>query len=187
MDGPSGELGRLRVLYELATAFAARIELEELMPLVIGKCRDALDAEGASVLLLDVSGDELYFPYVAEADPEVAARLLQHRFPAERGIAGDVVRTARALRVDDAEADPRFYRGVDEVTGIRTRGLLAAPLRTRDAVIGVLQVVNRRNGSAFGDDDLRFLEALGGAVAVAIENGRLYAHVKASEEALRAQ
>jgi Nif-specific regulatory protein len=186
-DSLSGELGRLRVLYELATAFAARIELDELIPLVIGKCRDVLEAEGASVLLLDTSADELYFPYVTDEDDEVAARLLRLRFPAERGVAGEVVRTGRALRVDDAEADARFYRGADEATGIRTRGLLAAPLRTRDAVIGVLQVVNRRDGSAFGDDDLRFLEALAGAVAIAIENGQLYAQAKASEAALRAQ
>src|ERR1051325_4179451 len=87
-DSLRGELGRLRVLYELTTAFAARIELDELMPLVIGKCRDVLAAEGASVLLLDPAGTELYFPYVAEGDPEIAARLLQLRFPAERGVAG---------------------------------------------------------------------------------------------------
>jgi len=44
---------RLELLYELACAFAGRIELDELIPLVIAKCRDVLDAEGGSVLLLD--------------------------------------------------------------------------------------------------------------------------------------
>ncbi len=54
----------LRLLYDLAKAFAARLELDELIPFVIAKCRDALDAEGVSILLLDQERNELYFPYV---------------------------------------------------------------------------------------------------------------------------
>jgi transcriptional regulator with GAF, ATPase, and Fis domain len=54
-------------------------------------------------------------------------------------------------------------------------------------VIGVIQVLNPRNEQPFTDDDLAFLEALAGSVAVAIENARLFARVKASEDLLRAQ
>jgi len=44
---------QFRLLYDLGCAFAARLELDELIPLVVGKCREVLDAEGAAVLLLD--------------------------------------------------------------------------------------------------------------------------------------
>jgi hypothetical protein len=64
----------LRLLYDLGCAFSARIELDELIPFVIAKCRDVLDATAASVLLLDQASNELYFPYVAEEDENVAAR-----------------------------------------------------------------------------------------------------------------
>jgi len=178
---------RLELLYELACAFAGRIELDELVPLVIGKCRDALDAEGGSVLLLDPATNEFVFPYVAERNAGVAARLAGVRVPVEHSIAGAVVRDGRPIRVDDAHADPRFYSEVDRQTGVRTGSLLAAPLRSRHGVIGVIEVVNRRGGGTFGDDDLAFLEALAGSVAVAIENARLYEQVKASEERLRTQ
>jgi Nif-specific regulatory protein len=178
---------RLRLLYELGCKFAAHIELDELIPFVVSECRTVQDAEGASVLLLDTERDELYFPYVAEDDPEVVERLLQLRFPADRGIAGAVLRSGRALRVDDVAHDPRFYTGIDRSTGITTRNLLAAPLNSRQGPIGVIQVVNRRNGEAFTDDDLALLEALAGSVAVAIENARLYAQLKASEQRLRAR
>jgi Nif-specific regulatory protein len=178
---------RLELLYELACAFAGQIELDELLPLVITKCRNVLDAEAASVLLLDPSTNELAIPYVTEENPDATARLVDLRVPVERSLAGAVVRDGRPLRVDDAHADPRFYAEVDRHTGIRTRSLLAAPLRSHGGILGVIEVVNRRDDGRFTDDDLAFLDALAGSIAVAIENARLYDQVKTSEERLRAQ
>jgi Nif-specific regulatory protein len=181
------DTARLRLLYDLGRTFAAHIELEDLLPLVTSKCREALDAEGVSVLLLDTEKDELYFPYVAEEKPEVAARLVGLRFPADRGIAGAALQSGRSIRVDDAQSDFRFYGGVDRHTGATTRALLAVPLVAPQGKIGVLQAVNRHGGGTFSDADLAFLEALAASVAVAIENARLYSRVKESEERLRTQ
>ena len=182
----SDQTSRLRLLYDLGCAFAGRIELDELIPLVMSKVCEVLDAEGASVLLLDEVRNELYFPYVVSERQEVAARLAGLRLPADRGIAGAALQTGRPIRVDDVRADPRFYPGIDRATGNSTRSVVAAPLIARQGSIGVLQVVNR-HGGAFDDADLEFLEALAGAVAVALENAQLYARLKASEEGLRAQ
>jgi transcriptional regulator with GAF, ATPase, and Fis domain len=182
---PLDDRARLRLLHELGSAFAARLELDDLVPLVTARCREALDAEGVSVLLHDLERDELYFPYVAE-DPDVASRLVDLRFPATRGIAGEVLRTGQAVRIDDAAGDPRFYDGVDRATGARTRTLLAVPLSSRQGRIGVLQAVNPRQGT-FGDHDLALLEVLGGVVGAAIENARLYERLKNVADGLRAQ
>jgi len=184
---PSESSTRFRLLYDLACAFAARIDLDELFPFVVTKCREVFDAMGASVLLHDPATNELYFPFVAEDDPAIGARLLELRFPAERGIAGWVLSSGEAVRVDDAQTHPRFFGGIDADTGFTTKTLLCAPLTTHQGVIGVLQVLNRRGELPFTDDDLALLEALAGSVAVAIENARLFARVKASEESLRVQ
>jgi transcriptional regulator with GAF, ATPase, and Fis domain len=183
----SEETSRFRLLYNLACAFASRIELDELIPHVMEKCREVMDAEGASVLLLDPESDELYFPYVSDEDPEVATRLAHLRFPAGRGIAGEAIRSGHAVKVDDAAKDSRFYGGIDEKTGLTTRSLVAAPLISHKGPIGVVEVINRRTGDPFTDDDQAFIEALAGSVAVAIENARLYGRVKNSEQLLRTQ
>jgi len=185
-EAEAAERDRHELLYDLGCAFAARIELEELFPLVINKCCSVLDAEGASVLLLDPDSNELAFPYVAEENPQVAARLRELRFPADKGIAGSVLRSGKGVHIADVSQHPQFLQSIDERTGFHTREVLCAPLPTHLGVIGVLQVVNRRGGS-FTESDLSFLEALAGSVAVAIENARLYARVKASEELLRVQ
>ena len=181
------DAARLRLLYDLACTFAARTDLDELVPLVVSQCREVLDAEGVSVLLLDPDRRELYFPYVAEEDPEIGRRLLELRFPADQGIAGAVLKSGEPIRVDDVRRDPRFYPGIDRETGASTRAMLAAPLQSRQGTIGVLQVINPRRGGAFTDTDLAFLEALAVGVGVSIENARLYARLRESEERLRAQ
>ena len=171
------DAAQLRLLYELGCAFAARIDLDELSALVVQRCREVLEAEGAAILLFDAERDELYFPYV-DAEPGVAARLLSMRFPADRGIAGSVLRSSQSLRIDDVASDPRFFGGVDRHTGVTTRALICAPLKTRQGTIGVVQVLNPRDGGCFTDGHLAFLEALAGSVAVAIENARMYAQLK---------
>lgn len=176
--GGSTDTTRLRLLYDLGCAFAAQVELDDLVAVVITKCREVLDAEAAAVLLHDPQRHELYFPYVADENAAVAARLRDLRFPDDRGIAGAVLHSGESLRIADAAADARFYGGVDRRTGLVTRNLLCAPLRSRQGTIGVIQILNRRGETSFSADDLAFLDALAGSIAVAIENAHLYAQLK---------
>jgi transcriptional regulator with GAF, ATPase, and Fis domain len=186
-DGaPSESSTRFRLLYDLACAFSARIDLDELFPFVVTKCREVFNAEGASVLLLDPERSELYFPFVAEEDPAVLARLLELRFPADRGIAGWVLSRGKGVRIDDVQNHPHFFGGIDADTGFTTRSMLCVPLLTYQGGIGVIEVLNHR-GAPFDEADLALLDALAGSVAVAIENARLFARVRASEELLRVQ
>jgi Nif-specific regulatory protein len=187
MTGEVTDSARLRLLYELGCAFTARIELSDLLPLIIEKCRDALAAEGVAVLLLDRAHNEFYFPYVAETDSEVGRRLTGHRFSATLGFAGLAVTTGRSLKIDDVQHDPRHYSGTDRTTGLATRNLIATPLNSFQGPIGVIEVVNRRGGVAFTSEDLHFLEALSGSIAIALDNARMYAEARQAEARLRTQ
>jgi phosphoserine phosphatase RsbU/P len=178
----SDETARLRLLYELGCAFTARVDLANLCDEVLKKSREVLEAESASILLLDAEKEELYFPFVS-GGVEVKERLSRLRFPAAQGIAGRVLQSRRSVRVDDVNADPAFYSGVDERSGTLTRNLLCSPLNSERGAIGVVQVLNRRGGQ-FSDADLDFLDALAGSIAVAIENARLYARLRSQVSAL---
>ncbi len=178
---------RYRLIYELGYAFASRTELDELIPFVIAKCREILDAEGVSVLLVDQDTGELYFPYVSEEDPEVRKRLGRLKFPAQKGIAGAVFHSGIAEKVDDVHSDPRFYPDIDRHTGFTTRSIIAAPLISQEASMGAIEVVNRRDGKDFTLDDLAVLEDLARSIAVAIRNADRFGRLRASEQRLRAQ
>lgn len=183
----SAEAERSRLLYELGCAFTATTDLAELIPIVIAKCRAALDAKAASVMLLDPTRNELYFPYISDDNAAVAGVLSQLRVPADRGIAGAALQTGRPIVVNDAQNDARLYRNADRQTGETTRNLIAVPLTTAHGPIGVLEVLNRRNDQRFETTDLTFLQAISGSVAIAIENARLYQQLRNSEDTLRTQ
>ncbi len=175
----------LSILYELGQLFAALTEPEELLPTVIGRTRDLLDAEGCSIILVDHERNEFYFPYVT-SETLGGERLREVRFPADKGVAGWCLKNGSPIVVPDTKKDPRFYPGVDVESGVETRSILCAPLKTRTGTLGVIEVVNRREG-VFGEHDLRFLAALAGSVAVAVENAQLYQRLKRSEAHLREQ
>jgi len=177
---------RTKVLYELAREFAAQLELDQLLPLIVSKCREVLDAEGVAVLLLDRERGDLYFPYYSQADPETAPKLAGLRFSADHGIAGSVLKSGRAERVDDPATDPRFYTGVDRSTGMTTRSILAAPLIAHGQAAGVIEAINHRGGP-FVEEDLRLLESLAEVIAIALSNADRFAQIQSSEQVLRKQ
>jgi len=182
-----GASDRYRLLHELGAAFAAQLELEELIPAIIGRCREVWDAEGAAVLLLEPKENQLYFPYVADEDATVATRLHGLRFPANLGVAGAVLASGRSESVTNAAGDPRFYGGVDEATGIRTQTMLVARLATRRGPIGVIEIINPKAGSRSPQEDLELLDALAALVAIAVDNARMFSELRAREERLRSQ
>jgi len=175
---------QLELLWNVSRSLHALIELDELLPRIVLQTKELLDAEGCSVILLDETGRELYFPFVSPESSEVAQRLRQVRMPADKGIAGAVVQSGQSLLVADARTDPRFYSAVDAQTGAETRSVVCAPLRTQRGIIGVIECINK-HGAPFTQSDVAFLEALAGSIAVAIENARLYETLKRSEARLR--
>src|ERR1035437_2273790 len=175
---------QLELLYDVSRSLHALIELNDLVPLVVEKTKQLLDADGCSVILLDEAGRELYFPWVSPENAAVAQRLRQLRMPADQGIAGTVVQTGQSLLVPDVHREPRFYSQMDQQTGGETRSILAAPLRTQHGIIGVIECINKRSG-VFTQAELTFLEALAATIAVSVENARLYETLKLSEARLR--
>jgi sigma-B regulation protein RsbU (phosphoserine phosphatase) len=155
-----GELARI------STALTSTLNLEELLGLIMSSATELLDAEGSSLLLVDPENNDLVFALSADA--------AEQRVPAGQGIAGSVAERGEAEIVADPRSDDRFYTGIDDATGFETRNILAVPLRAKDRVIGVVEVINKRDG-AFGGNDMEFATALANQAAVAIENARLYA------------
>jgi GAF domain-containing protein len=93
------------------------------------------------------------------------------------GIAGWVVRERQPILVDDAQRDRDFYAGVDHLTGLTTRSLVAVPLMYKRRVVGVIESVNKARGT-FDQHDVELLEALASSAAIAIENAQLHAETE---------
>lgn len=180
------QIEELRALLDITTRLGAFQDFDDLIRFIVGRLVDLLGVESASVLLVDEARGELFFRDVADAGGGAVSRLREIRFPKDRGIAGDVIRTGEPAIVNDVESDPRFYRGVDTEAQFKTRSLLEVPLRIGDQIIGILNAVNKVQGQ-FDQDDLRLVQGLAGAVGVTIQNVRLIEDLTAARAALQAE
>jgi response regulator RpfG family c-di-GMP phosphodiesterase len=173
MPDPGKRVKGLELLLKLSLELCSERDLRSLLERVWRELTRVLEAERSSIFLLDEEAGELHSVVAQEAE--------EIRFPRQKGIAGAVVASGLPLLIPDAYADPRFNPEVDRVTGFRTKSILAVPLRGHSgAVLGVAQVLNRRDGRPFDQEDLALLEALAATASVAMETVQLY------EEQLRA-
>jgi len=129
-----------------------------------------LKASASSVLLLDEQKQELLFEV---AEGEAGKRLRRVRISAQSGIAGWVVKNGKPLIVNDVNRDTHFSKNVDEITGFVTRAIICAPLIMRSKIIGVIEVLNKLDGSDFSGQDLETLVSVASTAAISIENVRL--------------
>ena len=137
-----------------------------LLQSVVETARAIFSAKASSVFLLDEEADELVFEAVAG---EGADTLVGQRFPSSTGVAGWVLVTRQPLVVDDLTKDTRFSREAAESTGYVPRGLMAVPLLAEDKVLGVLEVLDRPQSSAFTLAEMDLLGLFGNQAAIALE------------------
>jgi len=130
----------------------------------------AVPSQAASLLLHDAQGRELAFTASRALQPGVIDGV---RLRCDQGIAGWVARQRQALRLDDASRDPRHYSGLVERTGLTPRSLLCVPMVNKNVLLGVIEVINKLDGSSFTDDEQRLVQTLADHAAIAIENAAL--------------
>ena len=148
----------LAVLREAAVRLgvAARLESsagEAVLRSVVEAAVALIHAEAASIAIHDPATNELVFQVAAG---ERGAGVVGLRIGVDQGVAGYVFSTGQPLALGEAGTDPRFGRGAAEQTGYVPRSLIAVPLLDDAGTLGVLEVLDRRDGEPF---DLRDLDA----------------------------
>ena len=159
----------LRVI-EISRDLASTLDLDTLLDGIVRAAADITRAEAASILLYDDTSRQLYFQVATNIDEPTMRGLV---VPLDKSIAGWIVTNRKSVRIDDAHKDDRFFSDVEQTIGYSTRSLLGIPLITKNKVVGVLEVINKKKGH-FTDPDESMLTVIGAQAAVAIENARLF-------------
>jgi sigma-B regulation protein RsbU (phosphoserine phosphatase) len=161
-----------RVL-DVTRKLAARFDLATMLTEVVRAAEAVIEAEGGSLWLYEKERHELVM--------RVATGMEPLRMPADRGIVGECVRTRAIINVPDCYADPRFNQAVDKSSGFRTRCMLTLPLVGHDdALVGVLQILNKRRGTFDGHDE-QLAAALAAQCAVALQRVQMIEALVAGE------
>ncbi|MDD5209167.1 MAG: SpoIIE family protein phosphatase [Elusimicrobiales bacterium] len=163
------DLEKLLDVYALLTS---TLDLKAVLTEVLNKAGAALKAEASNIMLLDAATGELVYEVaLGEAGPRI---MEQTRLKAGVGLSGWVAKNLRPLLVEDAYKDPRFFPGLDKKTGFHTKSVICVPLFAKEQLIGVAQVINKKDGAAFTPGDQVLFTRYCGVAAIAIDNSLLH-------------
>lgn len=144
---------------------------ERLLQTILEVAKEAVDAEACSIALYSAADGLLHIDFTSG---EKNSELRHMTMDMGQGILGQVAETRTSVMVDDVSTDPRFDNSVDRLTGFTTRSIIAVPMAVRDEILGVLEVINKRDpDSQFDDDDRMLLELVASQAALSLDNSRL--------------
>jgi serine phosphatase RsbU (regulator of sigma subunit) len=184
MDSDSQRQTRnLNALLRVSKALATEIKLDDLLQVIVEKAAEVMDADRATLFLYDEARNELWSKTTQKLE------IKEIRLPLGVGIAGHVAKTRTAINISDTYADARFDPDFDKETGYHTRSTLCLPLiGSGDRLIGVIQVLNKKDQELFNEADESLLGGLSAHITVALERARLieaYIEKERMEESLK--
>ncbi len=178
----------LSLISQIGKMFSSTIELDRVLATVLRSVRHLLKISAASFWLIMPETGELVCRQAIGFDEE---NLRDWRLESGQGITGQAAQAGKALIVGDTRIDPRHDESVNQKSSTELRSILSIPFQVKGKVIGVLDSLDE-HVERFSKDDLRLIEPIAGAAAVAVENARLYARAqqeiddrKKAEDALR--
>jgi RND family efflux transporter MFP subunit len=163
-------LERLTALYDLGQTFTSTLELEELLPIVAGKIRDILGAGACNLWLASPDGQELNLAKQIGDDPTVEEDATASL---SEGLLAEVAQQANPKLVEDPSEEAGLAARVEAGGDFEIQSWMAAPLRKDDEVLGVVEIINKTDGTLFNEDDLFFLSSISEQAAVALHNANL--------------
>jgi len=183
------EKEKLGIAIETGSLLNSTLNLAEVLDLIMRHVNQVTNSVASTLMLIDDKTGELVFsiPTGPKAD-----KLTDIRIPRGKGIAGWVAEHKQSVLIPNAQDDSKFYPEIDKISGFETKSILCVPLEAKTKLIGVLEVINKVDGTSFTEEDIQLLSIFGHQAAVAIENTRLHNELtdrleeqKETEQALR--
>jgi RND family efflux transporter MFP subunit len=166
--GTLTSITRITQLYDLEKAFSSTLEMEDLLPLIASKFLEVLSAQAVNIWLLHPDETLELMHQNGEDQTTFQGQILQ---PNE-GVAGVVSDNGEGICISDP-ADPRLVARNAAGGEVFVQSVLAAAIMDRGSLVGVVEAVNKSDGSDFGEDDLFTLASLCDTASTALHNAGL--------------
>jgi len=160
----------LKLLNKAVQKLNSSLELDRVLVSILTQISKMLGVVGGSVWLIDEKSGELVCFQSAGEQSEIVRGW---RLSPGTGIVGWVAKNEKSVIVKDTRKDKRHFKKIDKITGLEIRSILSVPLKIRDSITGVIQVVDS-HPNRFRVAHRKLLEGLSGHAALSIENARLF-------------
>jgi Nif-specific regulatory protein len=167
---------KLEVLFDTYARINSNYaDLKGLLTRIIESATELTEGEASSLLLVDPATNVLYFE-IALGPKGPSAK--QFSVNMGEGIAGWVAEKNTSLIVNDVASDERHQRDIAQKIGFPASSILAVPMRIRDKCVGVIEILNKKGGKKFTEEDLQWLEVFSTQAALAVQNARSFQKVR---------
>jgi Nif-specific regulatory protein len=140
--------------------------------------------EASSLLLVNRETRELYFEVAMGTKEE---EIKKYTVKMGEGIAGWVAAHNKSIIVNDVGSDKRHLKSISDRVGYTSETMIAAPMRIKDECIGVIEILNKKDGRNFTQEDLEWLEIFANQAALAVQNARTYERVQGEIQLLHVE
>ena len=159
---------RLTQLYDLEKTFNSILEMDQLLPLIASKFREILNAQAVNLWMVKDENELL----LLNREGEDLSILLGSSQKTGEGIAAEVSDSGEPLLVADPD-DERLKKRNENTEEGTVSSVIAAPLMSEGNLVGVVEAVNKLDGTRFDEDDLFFLNSISETAAGALHNANL--------------
>jgi len=174
---------KLEVLFDIyARINSTYADIKTLLTQIIESATELTEGEASSLMLVNPENNKLYFEIAL--GPK-GPSLKHYSVNMGEGIAGWVAEKNTSLIVNDVQSDARFYPDIAQKIGFPTSSILAVPMRVKDELVGVIEILNKRGGKKFTEEDLQWLEIFSTQAAIAVQNARSFQKVRNELSALQ--
>ncbi len=150
---------------------SAYTDIRDLLTKIIDFATRLTAGEASSLLLVNPENNKLYFEIALGSK---GADVKRFSLKKGEGIAGWVYENNRSLIVNDVSTDNRFYADISKKIDFATTSILAVPMQVKEKCIGVIEIINKKNGQKFDEEDLQWLEIFATQAGIAIQNARSF-------------
>jgi signal transduction protein with GAF and PtsI domain len=165
----AGELRHWLTHVATAGAISAPDAHNLLLDRILESAASVIGAHSGAIFLVDSDSEDLSF---AAAIGPKADEVRKLRLPLGHGIAGLVAVSGQPMAISDASNDPRQASDIAETVGYMPQSILCVPVFYDEQVIGVLELLDKRDAASFSPDDMNQLSLFAGQAAAAIEQAR---------------
>lgn len=161
---------QLNALNNISLDLTRTTDLDVLLNKIIKYAAIIVKAEAASILLLDKEKNELYFK---ASLGKKSKEIKKYKVKYGEGIAGWVAEKGKSLIVDDVAKDTRWNKNLDSATKYITKSLICVPLILEKEIMGVMEVINKKDKECFDKNDEEILNSFANQVVIALWNANI--------------
>lgn len=173
----------LQLVNEVSRLVSSTLDVDHIPRLLVQRTAEMVGAECGSLALIDKARGGVAFQLAYDGEGNELKGLKDFLMPMGSGIIGVVAQTGEPIIANDVRQHPNWSPMPDQMTGFITKKLIAVPLIAEGEILGVMELLNKKEGD-FEQNDVQLLSLVASSAAIAIQNARQYLALHQSKTAL---